>query len=120
MKHVLAPLTVAACLLLPSAGVVLAANPHTVTGTSGQPGTNNGITCNSTTAGGVVIGGGPGGSAAGNGSAFNTGTSTTPPFLPTPYAGNPGNPTNPMAPGGGVGNPAHAVAQYDVACFQAP
>jgi hypothetical protein len=118
MKHVLASLTVAVCLLLPSAGVVLAANPHTVTKTTGQPGTNNGITCNSTTTGGVVIGGGPGGSTSGNGSAFNTGTSTTPPFLPTPYAGNPGNPTNPTAPGGGVGNPAHAVAQYDVACFQ--
>ncbi len=116
MKHVLASLTVTVCLLLPSAGVVLAANPHTVTGTTGQPGTNNGITCNSTTTGGVVIGGGPGGSTSGNGSAFNTGTSTTPPFLPTPYAGNPGNPTAP----GGVGNPAHAVAQYDVACFQAP
>ncbi len=70
MKHVLASLTVAVCLLLPSAGVVLAANPHTVTGTTGQPGTNNGITCNSTTTGGVVIGGGPGGSTSGDGSAF--------------------------------------------------
>src|SRR6266446_3325730 len=89
MKHVLASLTIGACLLLPSAGVVLGANPHTVTGTTGQPGTNNGITCNSTTTGGVVIGGGPGGSTSGDGSR-------------------------------GVGNPAHAVAQYDVACFQAP
>jgi hypothetical protein len=114
MKRPLASLTISACLLLPSAGVVLAANPHNVTGTTGQPGTNNGITCNTTTTGGLMIGGGPGGSSTGNGSAFNTGTSTTPPFLPTPYAGNTGNPT-----AGGVGS-ANAIAQYDVACFQAP
>src|SRR5260370_25004793 len=115
MKHLLATLTVGVCLLLPSAGVVLAANPHTVTGTTGQPGTNNGITCNSTTTGGVVIGGGPGGSTSGNGSAFNTGTSTTPPFLPTPYAGNPGNPA---APGGG-GHPSPPLPPYAVPCFPA-
>jgi hypothetical protein len=87
---------------------------HTVTGTTGQPGTNNGITCNTGT-----VGGGPGGSVSGNGSAFNTGTSTTPPFLPTPYAGNPGDPTGPGGAASGTANSA-AVAQYDVACFQAP
>jgi hypothetical protein len=113
MKHVIASLTIGACLLLPSGGLGLAADPHKsplFTGTTGtgQPGTSNGITCNTT------VGPGPGGSASGNGSAFNTGTSTTPPFLPTPYAGNPGNPTL-----GGVGS-SNAVAQYDVACFQAP
>src|SRR3984893_12369174 len=80
MKHVLASLTVAVCLLLPSAGVALAANPHPAKGTTGRPGTNSDITCNSTTTGGLVIGGGPGGATSGNGSVFNTGTSTTPPF----------------------------------------
>src|SRR5258705_2620957 len=95
MKHVLASLTVSVCLLLPSAGVVLAANPHTVTGTTGQPGTNNGITCNSTTTGGVVIGGGPGGSPRGDGSPVNTGTSTPPPLPPSPH---PVKPVNPPAP----------------------
>jgi hypothetical protein len=106
MKHAIASLAVGACLLLPSAGLVLAANPHTVTMTKGQPGTTNGITCNTGS-----VGGGPGGSANGNGSPFN-------PAVTPPYAGNPGNPTG---PGGAVttANPA-AVSQYDVACFQAP
>jgi hypothetical protein len=44
-----------------------------------------------------------------NGSPFD-------PAVPKTYAGNTGNPTEP----GGVGNPAHAVSQYDVACFQQP
>jgi hypothetical protein len=113
MKHAIASLTLGVCLLLPSAGVLLAANPHTSTlfkgtGPGGQPGTTNGITCNDT------VGPGPGGSANGNGSPFN-------PAVTPPYAGNPGNPTNssngavPSVPS----NPA-AVSQYDVACFQAP
>ena len=109
MKHAIASLTLGACLLLPSAGVLMAANPHnptTGTGMPGQPGTTNGITCNTGS-----VGPGPGGSANGNGSPFNT--AVTP-----PYAGNMGNPTG---PGGAVttANGA-AVSQYDVACFQAP
>jgi hypothetical protein len=106
MKHAIACLAIGACMLLPSAGMALAANPHTFTMTKGQPGTTNGITCNSTT-----VGPGPGGSANGNGSPFN-------PAVTPPYAGNMGNPTG---PGGAVttANPA-AVSQYDVACFQAP
>ena len=105
MKHAIASLAIGACMLLPSAGMALAANPHTFTMTKGQPGTTNGITCNQT------VGPGPGGSANGNGSPFN-------PAVTPPYAGNPGNPTG---PGGAVttANPA-AVSQYDVACFQAP
>jgi hypothetical protein len=105
MKQLLTSLTIGACLVLPSAGVVLAANPHpsTTTGT-GQPGSNNGISCN------VTVGPGPGGSANGLGSPFN-------PSVTPPYAGNPGNPTS--APGTNA-NTAHAVSQYDVACFQAP
>src|SRR5262245_25555513 len=84
MKQIIASLSISACLLLPSAGVVLADNPHTsplFTGAAGpgQPGTNNGITCNTTTTvpggGTITVGGGPGGSASGGGSAFNTGTS---------------------------------------------
>ena len=106
MKQLLTSLTIGACLVLPSAGVVLAANPHpsTTTGT-GQPGSNNGIACNTGS-----VGGGPGGSANGLGSPFN-------PSVTPPYAGNPGNPTS--APGTNA-NTAHAVSQYDVACFQAP
>ena len=104
MKHLLTSLTIGACLVLPLGGAVLAADPHKVTGTTGQPGTTNGITCN------VTVGPGPGGSANGLGSPFN-------PSVTPPYAGNPGNPTS--APGTNA-NTAHAVSQYDVACFQAP
>src|SRR5258708_28085825 len=105
MKNSIHSFLVGACMLLPSAGMVLAANPHTFTMTKGQPGTTNGITCSQT------VGPGPGGSANGIASPFN-------PTATPPYAGNPGNPTG---PGGAVttANPA-AVSQYDVACFQAP
>jgi hypothetical protein len=112
MKHAIASLTLGACLLLPSAGALLAgSNPHTVTKTNGQPGTTNGITCNTGT-----VGPGPGGSVNGAGSPFNT--SVTP-----PYAGNMGNPTltgNPATGGAPVPANSAAVSQYDVACFQAP
>jgi hypothetical protein len=117
MKHVVASLTIGACLLLPSAGVVLAANRHlsnpsTVSGTGkGQPGSNHGTSCNTGS-----VGPGPGGSVSAsnpsgtNGSPFNQAIAKT-------YAGNPGNPTGPG--GTANANPA-AVSQYDVACFQAP
>jgi hypothetical protein len=102
MKHLIASLTVSACLLMPA--VVLAADPHLFTGTQGQPGSNNGVSCNT-----GPIGPGPGGSVTANGSPFN-------PKVAKKYAGNPGSPT---APGGTANaNTAHAVAQYDVACFQ--
>jgi hypothetical protein len=108
MKHVTASLAIGACLLLGSAGIALAANPHHfTTSPTGQPGTNNGISCgdaNATSA--------PSGAVNGGGSPFNP-DPTKPNGIV--YAGNTGNPTGP----GGVGNPAHAVSQYDVACFQA-
>jgi hypothetical protein len=111
MKHVIASVTIGAWLLLPSAGIVLAADPHTVTQTKGQPGTVNGITCNTGS-----VGGGPGGSV----NAINpSGTNGSPfdPNVPKTYSGNPGNPTG---PGGTANNSPHAVSEYDVACFQAP
>jgi hypothetical protein len=106
MKHIMASLTIGACLLLPSAGVALAADPHPFTTGTGQPGSNNGISC-----GGANATSAP--SVNGNGSPFNP-TPTKPNGIT--YAGNTGNPT---AQPGGVGNPLHAVSQYDVACFQA-
>jgi hypothetical protein len=105
MKHLIASLTIGACLTVSSAGIVLAADPHpsTISGT-GQPGSNNGISCNT-----GAVGPGPGGSVSANGSPFNTNVNKT-------YAGNPGNPTGPG--GNSNANTAHAVSQYDVACFQ--
>jgi hypothetical protein len=81
--------------------------PALATSGTGQPGSNNGIEC-----GGANATSTPSGAVNGNGSPFNP-APTTPNGIV--YAGNPGNPTAP----GGVGNPAHAVSQYDVACFQA-
>jgi hypothetical protein len=105
MKHVLASLTVGACLLLPSAGSVFA----------GQPGSSAGVACG---------GAGtmpptpnlmtPGQAASAPGSVFNE---------PAPvgigsggvaggvYAGQPGTPSL-------QNGSAHAVSQYDVACLQ--
>jgi hypothetical protein len=120
MKHVIAFATVGACLVL-SGGAALATDPHTTNPSSnsapgkGQPGSNHGISCGGTTSTGAAIA-----SAPGNGSAANAADS---PFSSSPpaYAGNPFNPTAPVAMGGkGVGNPATSVSQYDVACFQAP
>lgn len=51
----------------------------------------------------------PGGSVNANGSPFDTVVTKT-------YAGNSGNPTGPG--GTANANTAHAVSQYDVACFQ--
>lgn len=105
MKHVIASLTIGVCLLLPSAGVVLAENlhltsPSSVSGTGkGQTGSNVGNSC--------TPGKGPGGSVGAPGSAFNpNGTAGV------MYAGNGANTNTPA-------NSA-AIAQYDVACFQAP
>ena len=121
MKPIVATVT-GACLLISFAGVVQADNAHLVTGTKGQPGafntnsptgTGTGISCNSTTSGTsgtVVIGPGPGGSVNGKGSPFNVLN------MDKRYAGNPGNPT---VTGGTGNNSAHAISEYDVACFQA-
>jgi hypothetical protein len=100
MKHVLASLTVGACLLLPSAGVVFA---------TGQPGTSAGVNCG---LGSATIT--PGHAAASPGAPFNepapVGTSPTGGKAGQVYAGS-----RPGAPTTASGN---AVSQYDVACLQ--
>ena len=104
MKHIIAPFVLAGCLTLSLAAPGFAANPHpSTTSGTGQPGSNNGINCNTGT-----VGAGPGGSVSANGSPFNTSVNKT-------YAGNTGNPTG---LGGNANNSANAVSQYDVACFQ--
>jgi len=108
MKHVVASLTIGACLLLSSAGVAFAENPHGAAPLSpkGQPGTQPG--------------GAPGGAGCGNltGGAppgqVTSSSSMNSPFaldamgLSKNYAGSAGN----------SGSNAHANSQYDVACFQ--
>jgi hypothetical protein len=101
MKHLIASAAIGT-LLLSSAAVALAADPHKVTGTQGQPGTATatGVSCQAfpTT---------PGNAGSANGSPFN-------PDVTKNYAGNPGNP-----PGNGTPDrSAHAVSEYDVACYQ--
>jgi len=113
MKYVAASLTIGACLLLSSAGVVLAENPHGAAAelgvTKGQPGTQpsgapGGASC------GTLTGGAPPGQLGG-------GLSSNSPFaldaigMQKNYAGTPTN------PGNSTSN-AHANSQYDVACFQ--
>jgi hypothetical protein len=111
MKHILATVT-GACLLLTSAGIVLADNVHVLTPgtkTTGQPGAIGGITC------GMTTGSRPAGTAGGAGSPFNTADTDK------RYAGNAGNPTGPggNANNGNVANNSpNAVSEYDVACFQ--
>ena len=93
MKHCLIPMTLG--LLVASAGTALAANVHTVTGTTGQPNQTIG-----TTQTGSVT---PGHASVAPGSAFNPDGNAG-----THYAGNqPQNSKNP-----------NSVSQYDVAGFQ--
>jgi hypothetical protein len=95
MKHVLASLTIGACLLLPSAGVVLGAGPPTKPAqnpTTGQHGSNHGFSC-TTTGTGINTPGGQAGNV---------------------YAGNMGTASAANA------NSTAAVSQYDVACAQVP
>ena len=116
MKHMTASLAIGTCLLLALTGAVVAADPHRfTTSPTGQPGSNNGISCGGSiiTTSGTITLSAPSGAVNGGGSPFNP--DPTKPNGIT-YAGNTGNPT---AQPGGVGNPAHAVSQYDVACFQA-
>ena len=116
MKHVVASLTIGACLLLPSSGVVLAANLHTNANPSTVGGTGKGQVGATTNplnpnAHACTPGGANPGPSAG---AINSGGSV---FNPNgtaggQYAGNGANTGTPA-------NPA-AVSQYDVACYQAP
>ena len=99
MKHVIASLTIGACLLLPSAGVALA---------TGQPGSSAGVACTVSanalqTPGNSGSASNPGGT---NGSPFNQAIAKI-------YAGNPGSPTTSNGHAS-----SNAVSQYDVACLQ--
>jgi hypothetical protein len=111
MKHVVASLTIAACLLLPSAGVVFAENPHGVNGvTTGRPGTQpsgmGGASCGTLS---LATGAPPG--QLGGGAGSNSGFALDAPGSTSSknYAGTAGN------SGTAGGAPA---SQYDVACFQ--
>lgn len=104
MKHVLASLAIGASLLLPTAGVVFAENPH-MGSSKGQPG-SPAVACG--TAPATVT---PGNAAASPGSPFNEPSATSGGGKAgTVYAGS----------GANTGTPAssHAVSQYDVACLQ--
>jgi len=108
MKHVLASLTIGACLLLPSAGVVLGADPPTKPAqnpTTGQQGSNHGFSC-TTSGAGINT---PGAAIAAPGSPFNPSGQAG-----NVYAGNPGTASAANA------NSTAAVSQYDVACAQVP
>ncbi len=110
MKRVMAPLTIAACMLLPFAGTAFATdlhklipdnnqNPGAATAAPGQTGSNVLASCGATSFFSIGAGAKTNGGA---GSPFNPDATKT-------YAGNPGNPaTNPVA-----------VSQYDNACAQA-
>jgi hypothetical protein len=112
MKHLIVSLTIGACLLLPSAGVVFATDPHKGAGglsvQTGRPG-SGGAGANCGTLSGGTTGGPPGQLAGG---AFSNGSNS--PFaldilgMNKAYAG-----ANKSA--GAGGSPA---SQYDVACFQ--
>jgi hypothetical protein len=104
MKRVMASLTITACLLLPSAGVVLGADPHSPSNPTGPAKGQPSQTCGVTTGPAV-----PGNTASSPGSAFNSGG-----VAPSVYAGAPGTPSAANAAS------STAVAQYDVACFQLP
>ena len=104
MKHMMASLTTASCLLLVAAGTAFAAtktpSQNPTTGQKGAP-TN--------TCGGTGSTGTPGAAVTAQGSPFNgSGTAGT------VYAGNPS--TASLA----NSNSTATVSQYDVACFQVP
>ena len=108
MKHLIASLTIGACLLLPSAGVVFAENPHGVNGvTTGRPGTQPPPSMAGASCGSLTNGAPPGQLAGGSGS--NSPFALDALGTSKPYAGVAGN-----SPNAG-GAPA---SQYDVACFQ--
>ena len=95
MKRVMAPLSIAACLLLPPGGGVLA----------GQPGTNAGVNCG----------------AIGSTGGITPGKSGSPTNMGSPFAGgksgsvyaNAFNGSGSQSPNA----PLQATSQYDIACF---
>ena len=116
MKHVVASLTIGACLLVSLAGVVFAADPHgSAAGlnvTTGQPGTQPGGAPGAGASCGNLSGGAPPGQV-------NSSSSMNSPFALDAMG------QSKAYAGGGAGNPLansspHANSQYDVACFQHP
>ena len=121
MKHLIVSLTISACMLLPSAGVVFADNPHPP-GTTGQLGTG------STT--GIASCGGSQTSPPGQVSNLTT-NSPFPAGSGMPPTPNPGSAVSKYA-GAGSGNYGagkeipgvtptpnpHANSQYDNACLR--
>ena len=118
-KHLIVSLTIGACLLVPSAGVVFAGPLGTDTG---QPGSGSdavlgGVHCGTASTGGVLS---PGNSTApaNNASAFNgSATNVGPNGQPvggSRYAGTPLS-SNTKAQGAAALN----GGQYDVACVNA-
>jgi hypothetical protein len=106
MKHLIVSLTIGACLLVPSAGVVFATDPHIAPSANGtgQPGTGGvGISCGGTGTNGSPVTPPPG-------QAVNS--SVNSPF----------NAPSKVYAGAGAGNsgsnPGKANSQYDVSCFQ--
>src|SRR5690348_9152485 len=102
MKHLSIALLTAACVVGLPMGLALAANPHAA-GTTGQPNQS----CEDLSAGLPVGTFRPGNSFTSNGTFNPDGTAAQ------HYAGN-----GPHGPPSGVNGAAHAVSQYDVACFQ--
>ena len=117
MKHLIVSLTIGACLLLPSAGVVFAVDPpHGSLGPhpggnaglpNGQPGTQPAGTPQTGASCGNLTGSAPPGQL-GSSSSMNSPFALDAMGLSKNYAGSAGN----------SGSNAHANSQYDVACFQ--
>jgi hypothetical protein len=111
MKYVIVSLTIGACLLLPSAGVVFAGNPHPVPPNvgGGQLGTV-GTGVPSPNGGTAAC---PGGGAPGSPPGQLDGSSNSPFVTNKAYAGSPTSNANPMN-----NSSAHANSQYDNACLR--
>jgi hypothetical protein len=111
MKHVVASLTIGACLLLSSAGDVFAGNPHPVSPSvgGGQLGTVGSALLPGNGGTAACAGGGGAGSPPGQ---LVTGAET--PTSNSPFV------TSKTYAGAGVGNPdnSHANSQYDNACLR--
>jgi hypothetical protein len=99
MKHLIVSLTIGACLLVPSAGMTLAA----------QPGTNAGVNCGTSTGPNI-----PGGAGMAKGSPFNQVSGTA----GGKYANTFNVPTGGHAPSPNA--PVNATSQYDIACALVP
>jgi hypothetical protein len=112
MKHVLASLAIGACLLLPSAGVVLGAGPTPKTPaqspTTGQPGASASPSVACLHGSATMT---PGQAASAPGAVFNEPGTLTPAggTAGQNYAGQPLTPSL-------AANSTAAVSQYDIAC----